>query len=302
MVAATARRGGVVVLNADRRRLVLAAGASALARPALARDPAVLEAVYPRMPERPTDAYGYRLLKLALEASGRPFRLSLTAEDLPSVRAFKSLEAGEFNVMDAGSGRRLDTEARILPFPLDLGLSGYRLMLVRRDRVPALREVRSLDDLKRLRFGQGPDWSDTRILRHAGLLVQEAQFLNLFRMLEVGRFDAFPLGADEAENLLDRYRHLAPSAVVLDAWGLRYPFARVLVVNREAGALYDALYDGLTRLFHDGRARAALAQDPQIGPLLTGKRRLPPHMLMLPNPEWTGEYLRIPQSLFFNPE
>jgi hypothetical protein len=284
-----------------RRQLLLLGAAWGPAAATATRESPPLEAVYPRMPERPTDGYAYRLLQLALEASGRPFTLSLTPQDWPSLRAFKSLESGEFNVMDAGAAPRLARLARVLPFPLDLGLSGYRLLLVRRDRVAKLQAVRSPADLRQLRVGQGPDWVDNYILRGAGLQVQEAEFLALFRMLEAGRFDAFPLGADEAETLLTRFQHLAPSAVVFDGWCLHYRFARVLVVSRTQPALFDALHEGLARIYGDGRAQAVLAQDARLGPLITGQRHLPARVLPLRNPEWSREYQAIPESLFFVP-
>lgn len=282
----------------ERRRWLLGAAACATA-PAEATAP--IQAVYPRMPERPTDGYAYQLLRLALEASGRPFTLSLTPEDLPSVRAFKSLEAGAFNVMDAGAAPRLAERAMVLPFPLDQGLCGYRVMLVRRDRVAALRQVRDLPDLRRLSFGQGPDWVDNYILRAAGLTVQEAEFLALFRMLEAGRFDAFPLGADEAAGLLDNFRHLAPSVEVLEDWCLHYRFARVLVVRRGQTALRDALNVGLRAIFSDGRAQALLRRDARLGPVLSGQRPLPERILQLPNPQWTRAFDAIPEPLWFAP-
>lgn len=281
-----------------RRRLLLCSAVSACSS-ALGAAPAPVEVVYPRMPERPTDAYPFRLLQAALEASGRPHVLRLTSGELPSMRAYRELTGGQFNVMDTGAAPRMAQGARVLPFPLDLGLSGYRVMLVRRDRLAQLRAARSLDDLRALRFGQGPDWIDNYILRAAGLQVVEAEFMALFRMLEAGRFDAFPLGADEAELLLARFQSLAPSAVLLTDWCLHYRFARVFAVREDQTQVYDLLHEGLSRIFADGRAQGILARDPRVGPLITGRRRLPARVFDLPNPEWTAAFQVIPDHLFF---
>jgi hypothetical protein len=285
----------------QRRSVVLGAGAVLVAGGAQATGTTRLEVVYPRMAERPVDAYPYRMIKAALEATGRPHVLRLTDGELPSMRAFRELGRGFFNVMDTGAAPRMAEEARILPFPLDLGLSGYRLMLARRDRLPELRAIRTLDDLRRLRFGQGPDWVDGYILRAAGLKVVEAEFLALFRMLEAGRFDVFPLGADEADLLLSRFGEQAPSVVVLQDWCVHYRFARVLAVRPSESAVYDALQDGLGRLYGDGRALAILSRDPRLGPLLDGRRRLPGRIFELPNPQWAAPYQAIPEHLFFKP-
>lgn len=203
--------------------------------------------------------------------------------------------------MDTGAAPKMAEGARVLPFPLDLGLSGYRLLLVRRDRLSQLRALREFGDLRQWRFGQGPDWVDGYILRAAGLRVVEAEFLALFRMLEAGRFDAFPLGADEAALLLERFQRLAPSVVLLDAWCLHYRFARIFVVREDETALFDALQEGLARIFSDGRAQAVLARDPQVGPLVAGRRRLPPLVFEMDNPQWSAPYQGMPEGLFFRP-
>ncbi|MDF5908869.1 hypothetical protein P4132_22180 [Pseudomonas aeruginosa] len=53
--------------------------------------------------------------------------------------------------------------------------------------------MRTLDDLRRLRFGQRQDWADTPILRANGLEVKTSQsYESLFRMLDAGRFEVFP--------------------------------------------------------------------------------------------------------------
>jgi hypothetical protein len=281
-----------------RRAALLSVGAT-VAWPAIAEQ--ALEVVYPRTHERPTDGTPFKMLKAALEASGRARILKVSETPLPSMRAFLELKGGGVNVMDTGAAPKVAERARILPFPLDLGLSGYRLMLVHRDRVDRLRAMHRYDDIRQLAFGQGPDWVDTSVLRAAGLKVQEAEFLNLFRMLEAGRFDAFALGADEASMLLEMFGYLAPSAVLLEDWCLHYRFARVFAVRQDAPALADALNDGLSRLFADGRARDILVRDAHIGPLLDGRRRLPSQIFELGNPLWTKPFQGIPERLFFKP-
>lgn len=281
------------------RRAVVIGAAATLARPALAAQ--IVEAVYPRTHERPTDAPPFKLLGAALNASGHPHTVRVSATRLPSMRALLELKGGGINVMDTGAAPKVAERARILPFPLDLGLSGYRFMLVRRDQLDRLRTLRQIEELRKLTFGQGPDWVDAGILRAAGLKVHEAEFLQLFRMLEAGRFDAFPLGADEAGLLLDRFGHLAPSAVLLDDWCLHYRFARVFAVRHDTPLLGDALQEGLSRIFANGEARAVLARDPHMGPLIEGRKRLPAQILEIDNTLWTEPFQAIPDSLFYKP-
>ena len=281
------------------RRRAVVLGAAALAAPAAAGQ--AVAAVYPRTHERPTEAAPFKLLKAALTASGRPHTVRVSETRLPSMRALLELKGGGINVMDTGAAPKVAEGARILPFPLDLGLSGYRLMLVRQDRLDRLRAVNRWEDLRPLTFGQGPDWVDSSILRAAGLQVHEAEFLHLFRMLEAGRFDAFPLGIDEAGLLLSMFRHLAPSVVVFEDWCLHYRFARVFAVRHDAPQLGDALQDGLSRIFADGRARAVLSEDARLGPLINGRKRLPGRIFEIENNLWTAPFQAIPENLFFKP-
>ncbi|MDP1340920.1 hypothetical protein, partial [Klebsiella variicola] len=55
--------------------------------------------------------------------------------------------------------------------PIDRGLMGWRLLLVRRSELAQWDQVRHLDDLRRRIAGQGHDWPDTAILRANGLQV-----------------------------------------------------------------------------------------------------------------------------------
>ena len=257
-------------------------------------DAGALDARYPSLPERPVDAYGYRLLDLALRRAERPYRLSVATTRVTGRRADVQMETGEANVLDVGLAQ--DHELRFDPvaFPLDLGLSGCRLFLVRRESLPALESVRSLEDLRALRFGQGAGWTDVWLLRKAGLRVETAPFAALFRMLEARRFDILALGADEAHLLLARFQAEAPSVVVAPSLALHYPFARMFIVNRNARPLHGALTLGLQRAFDDGSLHKLLAEQPGLGPLVLGQRRLPARIVSLAHPWPTRAYRSIP--------
>jgi hypothetical protein len=74
--------------------------------------------------------------------------------------------------------------------PIDKGLLGYRMFLVREADLPRFATVRTLDDLRKLRVGQGKDWIDVPILRKAGFpVVEGTSYPGLFAMLAAGRFD-----------------------------------------------------------------------------------------------------------------
>ncbi|MBH9576671.1 hypothetical protein [Inhella proteolytica] len=256
----------------------------------------VLEVVYPRLAERPVDAYGYRLLELALQRSGEPFQLRLTDAPLSSRRAREELAAGRVQVLDGGISREAEAAFDLVPFALDLGLSGLRQLLARRSLLPVLAEVRTLQDLKALRFGQGDEWVDTRILRAAGLRVDTSQFLNLFRMLEAGRFDLYPLGVEEIHAALRQHQALAPSAVLVPGLALHYPLARKFMVTRGHTRLREALLRGLQQAHAEGAVLAVLQLQAGLAPLLGPRAQVPERIVRLPNPELPAVYRQVPAS------
>lgn len=282
-------------MTGTRRQLL--GSAALLAGPLRA---APLEVVYPNLAERPAEAYGFQLLRLALQRSGLPHRLRLAEAPVSAQRALLQLERGELQVVDTGSSEAGAARFDMLPFPLDLGLSGCRLLLGRRETLQRLQAVRSLADLRSWVFGQGLGWIDTRILRAAGLRVEEGQFVSLLRMLQAGRFDLYPLGAEEAHRMLERHRSQAPDVGIHDGLALYYPFARVFYLAPGQAALREALLSGLQAALADGTLLELLRRDPGLGPILRGQRPLPPRLLALPNP-WLPAVLRALPSERLHP-
>lgn len=264
--------------------------------------PAGLDVVYPSLNERPREGYGYRLLELALHHCGEPFTLRLSPQVAGPERTRLLLEQGEVSVYDFGASP--EAEARFAPvfFPIDLGLSGYRRLLVRRDRAAELGAVRTLEDLRRYTAGQGLGWTDTRILKNVGVQVQSSNFLALMRMLNAGRFDFFPLGIEEADDLLATYRTLALNCMVLPNPVLHYPFARLFYVTRHQPRLRDALQRGLERANAEGAVRRLLLKLPAFAGVLDPK--LKPrldHVIELPNPWLSDAFRAMPTRWLADP-
>lgn len=77
-------------------------------------------------------------------------------------------------------------EARLLPIriPINKGVLGWRLGLIRKGSQSQFNDVRGLQDLSRLRLAQGQDWPDTQIPEANGIKVIGApSYEGLFRCL-----------------------------------------------------------------------------------------------------------------------
>jgi len=284
----------------SRRTLVLGAALAPLAGMALGAEGPPLRVVYPRLLERPQHAFGFQVLELALQRSGRPYELHLGDALVSSKAAWRQLQAGQFSVIDNGGTERLADNVDMVPMPIDFGLGGCRMLLGRREVLKRLRGVHRVEDLQPFVFGQGLGWTDSRILGNAGLRVEEGEFDKLVRMLQGGRFDLLPLGSDEAHGILDAQRAVAPDVEIDTGVGLLYPYPRVFYVTRGNAELQAALLRGLKAAHADGSLLALLRRTPGIGPVLTGQRALPATLIALANP-WLPESLRGLQLEHFHP-
>lgn len=276
-----------------RRSFLLQAGL-ALGGLAGASSEPPLRVRYPHIDERPAEAYGFQVLRLALERSGIAHQLAVAPQHGSARKALQDMERGELDIVDTGLSRWMSERFDYLPFPIDQGLGGCRLLLCRADTAARLAQVRSLKDLDGFLIGQGVDWPDTHILRSAGLQVVEGSFPSLWRMLQNGRFDLLPLGAEEAHALLEKHRAEAPDVIVHPGAGLFYPFPRVFFFTRGLDRLKAALQRGLEASQADGSLRELQGRSAGLGPLLSGQRALPAHLVPLPNPGWPPGQAQTP--------
>jgi hypothetical protein len=222
-----------------------------------------LDVVRP-LPEAPGDTrydHYWQLLVQALaitEPDFGPFALREATLPMTELRALDELEAGRGTVTVLVHGNVADYEQRLLPirFPLDKGLLGYRVFLIRGEMQSKLDLVGGLDDLRRYSVGQGRDWGDVTILRAAGLKVVEgASYKGLFSMLAAGRFQLFSRSVVEVGEELARERPDHPELAIERHLMLYYPITRYFYVTRShAGdALARRISEGLERMLKNGQ-------------------------------------------------
>ena len=240
--------------------------------------------------KRTRGAYGdYRLIALPPVPGSRQ-RHELMQEHPPvTIAVFDSSE---------------EETRRLVPvrIPIDRGLLGYRLLLIREGDQGRFDKIRSLADLKPVRFGLMPWWSEVRIMQGAGMPVVEGEsYDGLFRMLSAGRFDAFSRGATEISADLKRGRQFAPDLVIERHLLLHYPLPVYFwfTDDTEGRRRAERVRAGLTAMVADGslaamikdRYRAELAE---LG--LAGRR-----VIELPNPELDGKDPLGDGRLWFRP-
>ena len=175
-------------------------------------------------PER----YHWRLLEAALEKTRGTYgdyRLVMTPP-MPTSRQIYELSNANPSITVAVLVANADLDHKLIPvrIPIDRGLLGYRIMLIRANDQPRFEAIRSLEDLKSVSFGLVPWWDDTAIMRRAGLTVVPGDsYDGLFHMLGAYRFDAFSRGVTEVLTDYDRMKPRIGDLAVERHLLLHYP-------------------------------------------------------------------------------
>lgn len=218
--------------------------------------PAVERIVVPHVIEgdhRP--AYHLALLRLALDKTVDEYgeyELAFYPTPTEQARDLRMIEerAGIDLTWTMTSTER---ERHLLPIriPLQKGLLGYRIFIIRPNRADTLARVTSLSELSGLTAVQGHDWPDTSILRHNGLRVSTcSHYPQCFDMLAAGRVDYFPRGVIEPWAEIKERPEL--DLTVEQTIVLRYPAPIYFFVERNNRTLARRIETGLRAALADG--------------------------------------------------
>ncbi len=257
--------------------------------------------VYPiaESPGDHRDDYQVELLALALKKSGRPYVLKPHPAFMLQVRELKELERGD--ALDViWTMTSTEREQALLPvrIPIDRGLLGWRLLMVREKALPQFAGLALPTQLRLLRAGQGFDWPDAGILKHAGFNVDETvRYNDLFVRLAGGRIDYFPRSVQEVWGELDS--HAGLGLAVEPTLALHYPAAMYFFVNRRNTVLAADIQRGLEAAMADGSFDAAFQR--HFGAALAradlGRRRV----VELANPLLPPETPLANRALWYRP-
>jgi len=262
---------------------------------------ATLNVVYPNVNDVGKDLFAYSVLKLALENSGEAFNLKIRIVDANDARIRRMIQLKTISISDFGTSPQFEKEFLPVYFPIDLGLNGWRILLIHKDKQLEFLEIKTLDDLKKMIAGQGLAWTDVKILENAGLrVVQAPHITNLFRMIEKKRFDYLPLGANEAHSLLEKNLKYCQNVRVEQKLLLIYPFARFFFVHKDNKALHDAVYKGLVRSFENGSFLKLFRSHHSNSAIFNKANLKSRKQILIQNPHLSKAFKKIPKKYFFD--
>lgn len=206
------------------------------------------------------DKHYVSLLKEALERtrSEGGYTLKSSESTFGTARAIDEIADNTGGLSIITRGTNIEEEKKLLPIkiPLEKGLLGYRIMVVREKDLPKLASLQSLDELKQLRIGQGSRWPDTKILEAAGFKITKGYYsAGLLRMLHEERFDLFARATWEAQaNIAEAKKQGLNDLVVEPTFAIHYPMPRIFMVSRKGDgpALAARIERGLRIMIKDG--------------------------------------------------
>jgi hypothetical protein len=128
--------------------------------------------------------------------------------DMTHARVSRAVERGLIDVFSNAANQRLEQQVLPIRIPINQGLLGIRVCLIRAGEQSRFDEIHSLADWQNsgLIIGQGSDWMDSKILTANHLKVTtSSQYLTLFEMLVKKRFDCFPRSIAEVQAELEQH-------------------------------------------------------------------------------------------------
>ncbi len=243
--------------------------------------------------------YPVQVLELALERSLQRFDLTPSGVSMQQERSLRALEGGLIDVAWSVATAERTRRLRCIPIPIDRGLIGWRVLLVRGGDAARFAEVKSLADLSLFRAGMGHDWPDLAVLKAAGIpVVTATSYESLFQMLSRGRFDAFPRALSEVEGELLAHQDLGLE--IEPRLLLHYPAGLYFFVNRDNHQLATDIEQGLRLAINDGSLNAAFAAEFETG---LSKLALPSRRVLTIEHDALATEMPadLPEQWWFNP-
>jgi len=215
---------------------------------------------YPR-PESDSDArasYPIALLNLCAERSKNSFVTKPSEFKAQQGRNIRQLALGDgLDVLWAVSTEERESFLQPIRIPIDRGLIGWRLLLIRNQDADFFSTISNGKQLAALRAGQGHDWPDVDVLRANNFtLSTSTTYEGLFKMLSLGHIQYFPRSISEIWSEAEKHQLLGIG--IEKNLILHYPEALYFFVNKANAKLAGTLTACLNEMTLDGALQSLL--------------------------------------------
>jgi len=249
----TARRGG-------RHALMLALGLISLfPTSSFADEP--MRYLY-NAPESRLDKrylYHWAILQAALEKTvpqHGPYLMKASELMTERRQAFELKNAtGKLTVMYLGTTPEMEKELIPIRIPVDKGLGGYCIFLIRKENQKRFAAVDSLNELRKFKYGLGLGWIDVGILQSNRFQVVTASCYDcIFEMMEHKRSDAALRAAVEVLDEYEQRKTAMPDISIETNLCMYYPMPMYFWFPKtdEGKRLAARAEEGMRLIIEDG--------------------------------------------------
>jgi hypothetical protein len=185
-----------------------------------------------------------------------PYRM-LSSERMTEKRQVYELEqgSGKITIMCLGSTPSLEKALHSIRIPVDKNLNGYELFLIRKEDGSRFKDVKSIEDLKKFKYGLGFGWIDAEILKSNGFsVVTGSNYEGLFEMLKNKRFDVFLRSSEEILDEFETRKDEMPDLMIQENILIYYPLPMYFWFsnNDEGKRLASRVEKGMRMMIADG--------------------------------------------------
>lgn len=197
------------------------------------------------------------LFRLALNKTPEYGEFTITRSvEMGQGRVLREMSESRTDLVDianVASSQERESELLAVPIPIDGGLLGFRVCVVRPGSLSLFEGVDSVEDIRNrgIRIGQGLHWPDTDILEVNDVpVVTHTRYEILFRMLRNDRFDCFARGVSEVT--FDLAIEEDPDLVIEPNLLLAYPMPSYFFTAPDDYLTAHRVQLGLERAIVDG--------------------------------------------------
>jgi hypothetical protein len=165
------------------------------------------------------------------------------------------LSQGEISAVAAAPTKDREALYHSIKVPLYMGLLGYRVMIIRKDRYQEFSNIKHEKELKALVACQAIHWPDSDILAANGYKVARVlKFNSMFTLVRNKRCDYFPRAIIEGYPEIIAYSEQTHNddLMVFDDIILHYKLPLYFYINVNDKPLADALTQGINLAAADG--------------------------------------------------
>lgn len=197
-----------------------------------------------------------KILRLLLEktsAKNEKVKLEIVYHESQK-QAANQIESGQIDLA-ALPIRRTETKSSIhyIPYPVRMGLLGYRYLLVKKRDLTKFGKIKTLEDLQKFTLGYNRTWEDYFVYKDNNIpMLTVSNYKLLLQTLSFSEVDYLSRSIFEAKAELDFLNSKKQEYVAVDGLLLYYPLGDFFYVNKSNDVLFHRLKRGFEIIIKDG--------------------------------------------------